>query len=56
MKVETALKRILNSDASDTTKMLKLWTLASKQMSGSPAQQMVKAHWSEYFDKVHGNH
>lgn len=56
MKVETALNRILNSDASDNVKMMKLWCLAARQMSGSPAQQMVKEHWNVYFNKVHSAH
>lgn len=52
MKLETALKRILESDHSDTVKMYKLWSLAAKQIPGSKAQEIVKNHWRAYQDKV----
>lgn len=53
MKLETALKRILESDKSDKVKMLKLWSLAAKQIPGSAAQQLVKTHWEFYYAKTH---
>lgn len=53
MKLETALKRILESDASDEVKTLKLWSLAAKQIPGSNAQKSVKNHWEFYFNKIH---
>lgn len=53
MKLETKLKRILESDKSDTVKMLKLWSLAADQIPGSEAQRIVKEQWEFYYNKVH---
>lgn len=53
MKLETKLKRILESDKSDTVKMLKLWSLAAEQIPGSEAQKSVKTHWEFFFNKIH---
>ena len=54
MKAETAMNRILNSDASDKVKMLKLYGLALKQIPGSKLQEMVIAQWEIYRSKVCG--
>lgn len=54
MRVETMINRIISSDKSDTVKMIKLWSLAAKQMPGSDAQNTVKSVWEFYFNKVHG--
>lgn len=54
MRVETMINRIIQSDKSDTVKMIKLWSLAAKQMPGSNAQKTVKSAWEFYFDKVNG--
>jgi hypothetical protein len=52
MKLETALKRILESDKSDEVKAMKLWILAAKQMPGSNAQRRVAEHWKNYYEKA----
>ena len=54
MKVETALRRILNSEETDFVKMCRLWSLAAKQIPGSKAQSMVAEHWKLYHAKVYG--
>lgn len=53
MKLETRLKRILESDKSDFGKMVRLWSLAAEQIPGSEAQKSVKIHWEFYFNKVY---
>lgn len=52
MKVETALKRILDSDASDAVKAMKLWQLAARQLAGSDHQRLVRKHWEIYYEKA----
>lgn len=53
MRLETKLKRILESDKSDNVKMLKLYSLAAEQIPGSEAQKSVKKHWEFYYNKIH---